>query len=117
METVSYIPQVCFILVMLIAIAFTVWYIYGLPTEGKKQALREWLRWAVTIAEKELGSGTGQIKLRQVYDMAIKQFPWLTRCFSFDEFSAYVDEALAWMRLQLAQNKQILDYVGLAEQK
>ena len=110
---VNNLPQICLLAVLFILILFTVNYILHLPSDDQKMALREWLRWAVTVAEKELGSGTGQLKLRQVWDMAIKQFPWITKCLSFDEFSAYVDEALTWMRLQLAQNERILSYVGL----
>lgn len=36
----------------------------GLPTESQLAKVREWLLWAVTEAEKDLGGGTGQLKLR-----------------------------------------------------
>lgn len=79
----------------------------NMPREDKIKALKEWLKWAVVMAEKELGSGTGQIKLREVYNMAIAQFPWLVRYVTFEQFSAYVDEALVWMREQIAKNQSI----------
>ena len=104
---IEYLPLICFIAVIVITIIYGVYAFMTWPSEDKKQALREWLKWAVTIAEKELGSGTGQIKLRKVYEMAITQFPWLVKCISFAEFSQYVDEALVWMREQLSQNKAI----------
>lgn len=88
---------------------------YTWPKEAKKQALAEWLKWAVSKAEKELGGGTGQLKLRKVYEMALEKFPWLVECFSFEEFSAYVDVALAWLTMQMAQNKSILTYVKEVE--
>lgn len=82
-----------------------------LPSDEQIASLKEWLRWAVTEAEKELGSGTGQLKLRAVYDMAIERFPWVEKFVSFEEFSKMVDEALEWMRKQLDNNGKIKDYV------
>lgn len=79
--------------------------------EQRIEALREWLKYAVTYAEKALGSGTGQLKLREVYNMALSQFPWLPKLISFEMFSDYVDEALIWMRAQLEKNAQIKGFV------
>jgi len=81
------------------------------PTSTKVTNIKEWLKWAVTEAEKQLGSGTGQLKLRLVYDMAVKQFPWLIQVVTFETFSEWVDEALEWMRLQLSQNINAQNYV------
>ena len=82
-----------------------------LPKEQKIKNLKEWLKWAVVEAEKALGSGTGQLKLRMVYDMAAAKFPWVVKLVSFDLFSAWVDEALEWMRKQLSENKALNYYV------
>lgn len=111
MTVSTLIPLVLASIVLGVFIFFLINYFLCLPTESKKQALQEWLKWAVTVVEKEYGGKTGQLKLRQVWDMALKQFPWLIKCFTFEEFSAYVDSALAWMRQQLAQNNAILTYV------
>ena len=83
----------------------------GLPTEQQLENFKEWLKWAVTEAEKELGSGTGQLKLRRVYDMAVAKFPWIAKMICFEEFSMYVDEALIWLRAQLESNKKITEHV------
>ena len=64
---------------VIIAIVVAVKKFLGLPTEQQLENLKEWLKWAVTQAEKELGSGTGQLKLRMVYDMAVEKFPWLLK--------------------------------------
>jgi len=80
---------------------------FRLPTDQQKKNLKEWLKWAVTEAEKELGSGTGQMKLRLVYGWAIDKFPWISNFISFDTFSTWVDEALDWMRKQLEDNEHI----------
>ena len=68
---------------------------------------KEWLKYAVCVAEKELGEKTGQLKLRYVYDMFIEQFPSLASVLPFTIFSKWVDIALEWMKLQLEQNKEI----------
>ena len=56
-------------------------------------------------SEKELGGGTGQIKLRYVYDMFVTRFAWLARVISFEAFSMMVDEALERMKKMLESNK------------
>lgn len=81
------------------------------PTDKKIQMVKEWLLFAVIQAEKELGGGTGQIKLRYVWDMFLKTFPALASVVSFEMFSALVDEALEQMRHLLATNKDIEAYV------
>ena len=74
--------------------------------------MREWLLYAVTKAEKELGGGTGQIKLRYVYDMFVARFAWLARVISFEAFSMMVDEALERMKKMLESNKAMQDFVN-----
>ena len=46
-----------------------------------------------------------------VYDLAVKQFPFIVQFVAFDIFSSWVDEALKWMNEQLAQNKATKEYV------
>lgn len=82
--------------------------IYGVMT-GK---VKEWLRYAVTMAEKELGTGTGQLKLREVYDWFIDQFPVFSKLLPFPIFSKLVDDALDWMRDQMECNEKINEYVS-----
>ena len=96
---------------VVIAIVVAVKKFVGLPTEQQIESLKEWLRWAVTEAEKELGSGTGQLKLRRVYDLALEKFPWIARLVPFEEFSMWVDEALLWLNKQLESNKAITNMV------
>ena len=79
----------------------------GLPTKEQLKKIKEWLLWAVSVAESELGSGTGQLKLRYVYDMFIKQFPTTAKFISFEYFSLLVDDALDEMKKMLETNKAI----------
>ena len=100
----------------LIALIFmtglAVYSFFKKPTPEQMDNLREWLLGAVTKAEKELGGGTGQLKLRQVYDAFLVRFPWLAKVISFDTFAELVDEALEKMRTLLAQNEAVQAYVA-----
>ena len=101
------------IALVIVAIALVcgiIWFV-KLPKDKKIANIKEWLKFAVVDAEKELGSGTGQLKLRMVYNMAVKQFPFIVQLIPFDTFSGWVDEALDWMRDQLAENKVTQSYV------
>ena len=73
--------------------------------------IREWLKYAVSVAEKELGTGTGQLKLRQVYDAFVEKYRWLSIIISFKKFSNLVDEALVWMRTEMDGNQNIKKYI------
>ena len=80
----------------------------ALPAVAAQLAkVREWLLWAVTEAEKELGGGTGKLKLRQVYDLFVTRFPWLAKTVSFELFSSLVDDALDEMRDMLEKNEAV----------
>ncbi len=81
------------------------------PRAEQLEKLKEWLLWAVIEAEKELGSKTGEIKLRRVYDLFVTTFPWLARIISFETFRAYVGEALDKMERLIAENQKIAAYV------
>lgn len=93
-----------------IAIA-AIYYFIKLGKEKQLEVVREWLLLAVIEAEKALGSNTGRIKLRYVYDLFITKFKFLSLVISFDQFSLLVDDALAVMRDMIISNKSIKDYV------
>lgn len=80
-------------------------------TEKQINKVREWLLYATALAEKELGSGTGKLKLRYVYDMFIAKFPWLSKIISFERFSMIVDESLDEMNKLLTTNDAIANYI------
>ena len=82
---------------------------------GQQQQMKmisEWLLLAVVQAEKELGSGTGEIKLRYVYDKFIQKFDKMAMIISFEQFSDMVDMALDKMRDMLSSNTQLANYVN-----
>lgn len=102
-------------LAVLVAAGLGIYRFVGLPTQEQLDKVRKWLLWAVTEAEKELGSGTGELKLRQVYDLFVVRFPWLAKVISFDLFSALVDEALEEMRELLDTNQAVSAFVNGAD--
>lgn len=105
-----------YVIVGLLAVAFVC--VFGciewvkLPSATQIENIKEWLKWAVTEAESALGSGTGQLKLRMVYDMATTKFPWLVKFVSFKTFSEWVDVALEWMKSQFENNPKITEYIN-----
>ena len=101
---------VALVIVAIALVCGVIWFV-KLPKEKKIANIKEWLKYAVVQAEKELGSGTGQLKLRMVYDMAVNKFPFLVKLVPFNIFSGWVDESLDWMRDQLAENKAAQNYV------
>ena len=88
-------------------LGYMVYHFFKLPTSKQIDNLKEWLKYAVVEAERVLGSGTGKLKLRMVYDMAIQKFPWLAEFIEFEKFSVWVDDALVWMRDVLSSNDAI----------
>lgn len=104
-----------FIVVGLMAVtgcvAFSVGRFKGLDRAEQEETVKKWLLWAVTQAEKELGRGTGELKLHQVYDLFLQRFPALAMAVPFTLFSQWVDEALVEMKKMLSGNKKIKNIV------
>ena len=64
------------------------------------------------MAEKELGGGTGKLKLRYVYDLFLTKFNWLAKVITFEQFSDLVDEALEEMKRLLESNNAVKEIVN-----
>lgn len=70
----------------------------ALPTQKKiSEVKRRLLSW-VTNAEVDLGGGTGEIKLAEVYDTFCAEYPHLKKWISLEKFQDMVDESLEKMR-------------------
>lgn len=82
------------------------------PSDVQVRQVKEWLLFAVTEAEKQFGSGTGNLKLRSVYDLFVARFPWIARVIPFATFAFWVEEALENMQQWLEKNQAIADYVS-----
>lgn len=97
-------------------LGFAIWLIYGffkMPTDKQVSKVKNWLIWACIEAERALQSGTGQLKLRQVYDMfcAVPAFTWVAKIISFETFSDWVSDALITVKEMLSTNKSLANYV------
>lgn len=78
-----------------------------LPRKKQVTKIRMWMLYAVTEAERQLGSGTGLLKLQQVYNGFEKRFPKAAKVVSFDIFVRWVDEALVEMRQVLDEKETV----------
>lgn len=92
-------------------IAYLIYKFFKLPRPAQIAKIKEWLLFAVTEAEKELGSGTGQLKLRYVYDKFVTKFPYLVQFISFERFSELVDDVLVKFKEMFNTNKNVKRYV------
>ena len=115
MKMMNWVAENWFLLVALAAVlgvsTCAVYCFVGLPTEKQLGKIKEWLLYAVTMAERELGGGTGRLKLRYVYDWFLKTFPWLAKVVSFELFSSLVDEALEEMKRLMESNTAVSELV------
>lgn len=102
-----YIATISVIILAVVAI----YQFFKKPTEEQYNQVKEWILFAVIEAEKNLGSKTGQIKLRMVWDMFLERFPHISPFVTFNMFSGWVDDALVKMRNMLQSNKAVVDYV------
>lgn len=58
-----------------------------------------------------MGGGTGEIKLRYVYDKFLIIFPKISLFISFELFKTLVDEALSKAEELLQENEKLKNYV------
>ena len=109
-------------LLVVLACAGVVVFMYvkkfvNMPTEEQIAKVKEWLLYAVLEAEAEFGGGTGQLKLRYVYDLFLSKFPDVAKLISFEMFSKLVDEVLEQMRHLLETNLDINYVLGIGGEK
>lgn len=99
-------------LVIVAIICILIAWFLKLGKEKQLKVVTEWLLLAVIKAEKELGDGTGQVKLRFVYDLFIDKFRFASMFISFNQFSALVDSALVIMKEMISNNDQVKNYIS-----
>ena len=107
----NYWPLLVALIAILAVVIFAICKFAKQPRPEQLAKVREWLLYAVTAAQKEFGSGTGQIKLRYVYDKFLTKFPAFAPIISFELFSNLVDEALVKFKEILETNRKIQNYV------
>ena len=80
---------------------------FRLTKDQQIRNIKEWLLIACLEAEQLLGSKTGRIKLRYVYDLFVTKFRFMAYIISFEQFSLLVDEALDVMRDLIETNQAV----------
>lgn len=95
------------IIILIALVGLTIKEFIELGKEKQLEKVREWLLYACIMAEKKLGGGTGQVKLRYVYDLFVEKFSFLKLLVTFEQFSEMVDEALVKMREMLEKNPNV----------
>ena len=100
------------ILLGLCAAAIMICCFLKLSKEKQIEMIKQWLLFIVIEAEKELGGGTGAVKLRFVYDKFIERFKFMSKLITFEMFSKMVDEALEAMRHMIETNIAVANYIG-----
>ena len=103
------------IFVVLLIVSALVAVISAIKLLGEQKVLN-WLVWAVGQAEQEFGGGTGQLKLRSVYNQFIKMFPKLSAVITFNRFSELVDKALLILDKML-KNEKIADIISKSKEE
>ena len=85
----------------------------GQPREKQVAKVKEWLIWACVEAERQLKSGTGQLKLREVWSLfcAVPAFSWVAKIVTFKTFSGWVSDALAQAKEMIVNNDSLASYV------
>lgn len=101
------------LLALIVVAVVAILRFFKLPTEKQKAKVKEWLIWACIEAEKALQSGTGKLKLREVWNrfVSVPAFSIIARIISFDEFEKWVTEALETVKNMLISNPSLATYV------
>lgn len=111
MHYVEWVVENWTLIVMLLALAIAagiaIVKFVNLPSEKQVEKIKKCLLGWVIDAERDLGGGTGKVKLSTVYGMFVTAFPVIKNFISFDQFSEWVDEALDAMREMLETNENL----------
>lgn len=110
-KILTFINENWFLIMIAIAfissIAIKIYKWFKMPNSEQMKKVQEWLLYAVAKAEEKLGSGTGELKLRYVYDMFIAKFPAIAIFVDFDEFKIMVEKALEKFEGLIQTNESI----------
>ena len=97
---VEFLQQHWLLIVFILAAAGTIAYF----AIKEPQRIKLWLIWACAQAELALGSGTGMLRLREVYDIFITQYPIFSKDIPFSVFQKWTEEALLVFKQWLESN-------------
>ena len=96
--------------IIFIAIVYFIYSIIKMTKEERVEMIINCLISFVAAAEKEFGSGTGELKLMEVYSGFTATYPWLAKTLSFEQFKTLVNRALIRFEKML-NNEAIKDII------
>ena len=95
---------------IVIAIVFIIDFIKKSPKE-RMDSIKQWAIYACALAESHLGSGTGQLKMRETYDMFLEKFPSLAEVITYEKYKAIAETALIEFKEMLKTNPNIQNII------
>lgn len=108
---INYWPMLIVAAAMLVmAIIFIIDFIQKSPKE-KLESIKQWAIYACALAEAHLGSGTGQLKMRETYDMFLQRFPSLATYISYETYKETAEMALVEFKQMLSSNPNIQEMI------
>lgn len=102
---IQYGPYLVALLILIIGFIYTM--------VKKPEQIKKWLINACNVAEQALGSGTGQMKLHQVYSAFVAKYPLFSLFISFETFSKWVDGALDEIKEWAENNDKIANIFNI----
>lgn len=104
---------ILFVVAVTVAAVFIIYRFLRMPSEKQKKKVQEWLVWACIEAEKALQSGTGKLKLREVWNMfvSVPAFKFVANIITFDLFEKWVSDALIAAKQMIINNPVLAEYV------
>lgn len=92
-----------------------VFLISGFLIYLKEKSIKRCLVWACSEAERMLGSKTGRLKLKMVYDTFVNSYPIISTFVPFKLFCEWIDIALDELKAMIESNENIRGYIERGE--
>lgn len=110
-DIIMFIKDYWFLILIGIAVvsvvSIKVYEFFKKPNSEQLRKVQEWLVWAVAKAEDTLGSGTGQLKMKYVYDLFVAKYPAIAIFLSYDQFLEMAEKALDEFKEMMENNEAI----------
>lgn len=88
---------------VVLAVTFIIDFIKKSPKE-RLESVKQWAVYACALAQAHLGSNTGQLKMKETYNMFLEKFPDLAKQISYETYKKTAEEALIEFKDMLKTN-------------
>lgn len=100
------------IAMVIVAISFVIDFIKKSPKE-RLECVKQWAVYACAMAEAHLGSNTGQMKMKETYDMFLAKFPSLAQQISYETYKNIAEQALLELKEMLKTNPNTQNVIDI----